>query len=119
MFHVGRERLPHKSRLPAQVLAFASFGSEFAAGGRYAGPNGGRALDILTAPVERTGELVGKNKLPEYAWPNTTVAEVNLCVYVARLRKLLGDGQTDYRYIASMIGRGYRFAASVALSPLQ
>jgi len=77
---------------------------------------GSRALDILTALVERAGEVVSKEELVEYAWPNTIVVEANLRVHVAGLRKLLGDGQTSARYIASVIGRGYRFVAPVAIS---
>ncbi len=77
---------------------------------------GSRALDILTILAEHAGEIVSKEELMEYAWPNTTVVEANLRVHVAGLRKLLGDGQTGTRYIVSVIGRGYRFVAPVSLS---
>ena len=77
---------------------------------------GSRALDILTALVERAGEVVSKEDLIERAWPNTIVVEANLRVHVAGLRKLLGDGQGGTHYIASVVGRGYRFIAPVANS---
>jgi DNA-binding winged helix-turn-helix (wHTH) protein len=76
---------------------------------------GSRALDILTALVERAGDIVSKEELVECAWPNTIVVEANLRVHVAGLRKLLGDGQSGTRYIESVIGRGYRFVAPVGL----
>jgi predicted ATPase/DNA-binding winged helix-turn-helix (wHTH) protein len=76
---------------------------------------GSRALDILTALVERAGEVVSKADLIECAWPNTIVVEANLRVHVAGLRKLLGDGQGGTYYIAGVVGRGYRFVAPVVL----
>lgn len=76
---------------------------------------GSRALDILTALVERAGEVVSKEDLIERAWPNTTVVEANLRVHVAGLRKLLGAGQGGTYYIAGVVGRGYRFIAPVAI----
>src|SRR5919198_618315 len=39
---------------------------------------GGRALDLLTALVERPGELVSKRELMARAWPNIVVDESNL-----------------------------------------
>jgi predicted ATPase/DNA-binding winged helix-turn-helix (wHTH) protein len=73
---------------------------------------GSRALDILIALVERAGEVVSKNELMSYAWPNTVVEENNLRVHVAALRKILGD---DARYIINVAGRGYSFVAPVSL----
>ena len=39
---------------------------------------GSRALDILSALVERPGELVGKDDLIARVWPGTFVEEGNL-----------------------------------------
>lgn len=74
---------------------------------------GGRALDLLVALVERAGEVVGKNELIAYAWPNTVVEENNLRVHIAAIRKLLGDGQQGARFIINVAGRGYSFVAPV------
>jgi predicted ATPase len=75
---------------------------------------GGRALDLLVALVERAGEVVGKNELIAYAWPNTVVEENNLRVHIAAIRKLLGDdGQRGARFIINVAGRGYSFVAPV------
>ena len=74
---------------------------------------GSRALDLLVALVERAGEVVGKNELIAYAWPNTVVEENNLRVHIAALRKLLGDGQGAARFIINVAGRGYSFIAPV------
>jgi predicted ATPase/DNA-binding winged helix-turn-helix (wHTH) protein len=75
---------------------------------------GSRALDLLIALVERAGEVVSKNELISYAWPNTYVEDNNLRVHVAALRKLLGDGQKGLRYIVNVPGRGYSFIASMS-----
>ena len=77
---------------------------------------GSRALEILTALVERAGELVTKTELMARVWPDTVVEESNLKVHVAALRRALGDGQPGRRYLANVPGRGYRFVAPVNLA---
>jgi DNA-binding winged helix-turn-helix (wHTH) protein len=74
---------------------------------------GGRALDLLTALVEHPGELVTKCELLKRAWPTTTVEEGNLKVNMAALRRALDDNADAAKYIATVIGRGYRFIAQV------
>jgi predicted ATPase/DNA-binding winged helix-turn-helix (wHTH) protein len=81
--------------------------------GDVACPLGSRALDILIALVEHAGQAVTKQALLSRAWPDTFVHEANLRVHVAALRKVLGDGQGDARYIVNVMGRGYCFVASV------
>src|ERR1700721_1692092 len=76
---------------------------------------GSRAFDILTALVERAGELVGKQELITRAWPQTLVEEANLKIQVSALRRALGDGQGGHRYIVTVPGRGYNFVAPVRL----
>lgn len=77
---------------------------------------GSRALDILTALVERPGELVNKRELMARAWPSTFVEEGNLKVNMAALRRVLGEEPASAQYIATVIGRGYRFIAPVQTS---
>jgi predicted ATPase/DNA-binding winged helix-turn-helix (wHTH) protein len=74
---------------------------------------GGRAFDILTALVERAGEVVGKEELIARAWPTTFVDEANLKIQVSALRRALGDGQGDNRYVVNVVGRGYNFVAPI------
>lgn len=74
---------------------------------------GGRALDLLTVLVERCGELVTKKELMARAWPRTVVEESNLKVHIAALRKALGEGPEEPRFLATVVGRGYRFVAPV------
>jgi predicted ATPase/DNA-binding winged helix-turn-helix (wHTH) protein len=72
---------------------------------------GSRAFDILAALVERAGEVVGKEELIARAWPQTFVEEANLKIQVSALRRVLGDGQGDNRYVITVPGRGYNFVA--------
>jgi DNA-binding winged helix-turn-helix (wHTH) protein len=74
---------------------------------------GARALDTLIALVERAGELVTQRELIARVWPDVTVGEANLRVHIASLRKALGDGREDARYIVTVPGRGYSFVAPV------
>jgi len=70
---------------------------------------GGRAFDVLAALVERHDRVVGKHELMELAWPRLVVEDNNLNVQIVMLRKLLG-----HPAIATVPGRGYRFALPVA-----
>src|SRR5258708_11629141 len=72
---------------------------------------GSRAFNILAALVERAGEAVGKEELIARAWPQTFVEEANLKIQVSALRRALGDGQGDNRYIITVPRRGYHFVA--------
>ena len=76
---------------------------------------GGRALDLLTALVERAGEVVSKRDLMERVWPSVVVEECNLKVNMGVLRKALGDDVGAARFIATVTGRGYRFVAPVRI----
>jgi non-specific serine/threonine protein kinase len=68
-----------------------------------------RAFDLLLALVEHAGHLVTKDELLERAWPKVIVEEAALQMQVSALRKILGRDA-----IATITGRGYRFALVVA-----
>jgi DNA-binding winged helix-turn-helix (wHTH) protein len=74
---------------------------------------GSRAFEILVALLERPGELVTKDELIARVWPNTFVEQANLAVQIAGLRRALGDGVGQTRYVINIPGRGYRFVAPV------
>ncbi|MBY2919468.1 ATP-binding protein [Rhizobium leguminosarum] len=77
-------------------------------------PLGGRAFDILATLIDQAGEVVSKHELIARVWPGVTVEEGSLRVHLSALRKALGDGQFDRKYIANVQGRGYSFVAPVA-----
>ncbi|MBV8189281.1 MAG: winged helix-turn-helix domain-containing protein, partial [Alphaproteobacteria bacterium] len=72
-------------------------------------------MTILTALVERPGELVTRDELMAAAWPKLFVHESNLKVNMANLRRSLGDTQKEPTYVATVVGRGYRFVAPVEI----
>src|ERR1700737_1235589 len=74
---------------------------------------GSRALEILAVLVERQGELVPREEIMGTGWPKTVVAEGNLFVQIAALRRVLDAAQSGQSCIQTVIGRGYRFIAPV------
>ncbi|HSE96766.1 MAG TPA: winged helix-turn-helix domain-containing protein [Blastocatellia bacterium] len=72
-----------------------------------------KIFDTLLALIERSGQIVDKDKLLEEVWPETVVEENNLTQYISLLRKALGDDRHEPRYIETIPRRGYRFAAEV------
>ncbi|MCP3709251.1 helix-turn-helix transcriptional regulator [Paraburkholderia sp. CNPSo 3274] len=74
---------------------------------------GSRALELLAVLVERAGEVVTRHELMSRAWPKSVVDESNLKVQIAALRKALGETSLGERYLATVVGQGYRFVAPV------
>ena len=69
---------------------------------------GARAFDLLLALIEHPDRVVPKTELFDRVWPGLVVEENNLQVQISALRKLLGP-----QAIATIPGRGYRFALPV------
>ncbi|HEY6989554.1 MAG TPA: winged helix-turn-helix domain-containing protein [Bryobacteraceae bacterium] len=74
----------------------------------------GKVFDTLTVLVRNHGRVIEKEELLSAIWPNTVVEEANLIQNVSMLRKALGDNAKDFRFIATVAGRGYSFVAPVA-----
>ena len=72
-----------------------------------------KVFDTLVCLVRNHGRLLTKDELLKEIWPETFVEEVNLAVNISALRKVLGEGPQDGRYISTVSGRGYRFVAHV------
>jgi adenylate cyclase len=72
-------------------------------------PVGYRALRLLTAFLERPGEVLTKSDLIDAAWEGAAVEEGNLSVQIASLRKLLGQAPEGEDWIATIPRVGYRF----------
>ena len=70
---------------------------------------GSRAFDVLLALLDHRDRVVSKNELLDLVWPGLVVEENNLQAQVSTLRKLLGP-----KAIATIPGRGYRFALPLA-----
>ncbi|HET9228886.1 MAG TPA: FlgO family outer membrane protein, partial [Thermoanaerobaculia bacterium] len=74
-----------------------------------------KALSILFVLLERPGEVVTKEELIRQVWAGSHVSEANLTQNVSSLRKALGERAGDRRYVVTVPGQGYSFAAPVEL----
>jgi predicted ATPase/DNA-binding winged helix-turn-helix (wHTH) protein len=73
------------------------------------------ALDILAYLLEHRDRVVTKHELLEHLWPNRFVGEGILAQRLMTIRKAIGDSGRSQHCIKTLHGRGYRFAASVAV----
>jgi DNA-binding winged helix-turn-helix (wHTH) protein/Tol biopolymer transport system component len=76
-------------------------------------PLTGKVFDVLLVFAENPSRLLSKDELIERVWPGDFVEEGNLARNVSTLRKVLGDEEKPYKYIATVPGRGYRFVAEL------
>jgi class 3 adenylate cyclase len=111
-----------KMSASSEVFLFGEFRLDRAGGGLFRRnadgvfvpvAMGSRALEILAALVERRGDIVSKEEIKGTGWPRTVVAEGNLFVQIASLRRILDATQSGQSCIQTVIGRGYRFIAPV------
>jgi len=70
-------------------------------------------LDVLLVLLKNRSRLVTKAELMEEVWPNSYVAEANLGVHIACLRKALRKHAPQHRYIETVHKYGYRFVETV------
>lgn len=68
-----------------------------------------KAVETLLLLVQHNGEVVEKDDLMKWLWPDSFVEEANLTQNIYMLRKALGTAG----YIETVPRRGYRFAAAV------
>jgi len=76
-------------------------------------PIGAKTYDTLVFLVENRGRLVGKQELMESLWADSFVEESNLTQQISMVRKALGEKAGEQKYVVTVSGRGYRFAADV------
>lgn len=70
-----------------------------------------KAIEFLALLIERRGETVSKEEILDVLWHDTFVDENNLAVTVSTLRRALGEGPHENRFIETVPKRGYRFVA--------
>ena len=75
-----------------------------------------RLYDTLLALVESGGRVADKEDLLRRVWHDAFVEEGSLARNVSTLRKILGEGPRDHKYIVTVPKRGYRFAATLTTS---
>jgi DNA-binding winged helix-turn-helix (wHTH) protein/tetratricopeptide (TPR) repeat protein len=73
-----------------------------------------KVFDTLVLLVERAGHVVSKDELMKHLWPRGYVDESNLTKHIWLIRRALGEGDHDPRFIETVPKLGYRFVAQVA-----
>jgi len=74
-----------------------------------------RQFDTLLYLVEHCDRVITKEELMKAIWSDAFVEENNLNQSVSAIRRALGERRGDNRYIITVPGVGYRFAAPVKL----
>src|SRR5450432_2125630 len=76
-----------------------------------------KVFDTLLYLARHQGRVIEKDELMRAIWPDAIVEENNLNQNVSTLRRALGESRGENRYIVTVPGRGYRFAATVNAVP--
>lgn len=74
-----------------------------------------RIFDALLYLVQNQGRVIPKEELMEAIWPDAFVEENNLPQSISALRRALGERKGENRYVVTVAGHGYRFAAPVKI----
>ena len=72
-----------------------------------------QSLQVLICLLQDHGHLVSKDSLNNKIWQNTAVTDNALAQCIAEIRKALGDGSRNPRYIRTIAKSGYCFIAPV------
>lgn len=75
----------------------------------------GQPIQLLSALLERRGELVTRDELRQRLWPADTFVdfEHSLNTAIRKLRQALGDEAETPRFIETLPKRGYRFIGEI------
>ena len=68
-----------------------------------------RLVELLTAIIEKNGEIVTKDELLDRFWPGVNISENTLTRAIADIRKALGEQASEPQYIQTLARRGFRF----------
>ncbi|HZD31251.1 MAG TPA: winged helix-turn-helix domain-containing protein [Candidatus Angelobacter sp.] len=74
-----------------------------------------RPMELLILLAERRGELVSREEIAERLWGKDVFVDVDHSINTAvrKVRLVLRDEPDKPRYVETVVGRGYRFAAPV------
>ncbi len=74
-----------------------------------------RPMELLILLVQRQGELVSREEIAEHLWGKDVFLEVDHSINTAvrKIRLVLRDDPEKPRFVETVVGKGYRFAAPV------
>jgi len=74
-------------------------------------------MELLLLLVERKGELVSREEISQRLWGADVFVDVDLGINTAvrKVRTALRDDPEKPRFVETVVGKGYRFAAPVAV----
>lgn len=72
-----------------------------------------KAFDLLEYFVNNGGRILTKDEILETVWDGKFVEESNLAVQISNLRKALGESKDNARFLVTVPGKGYKFAAGL------
>jgi TolB-like protein/DNA-binding winged helix-turn-helix (wHTH) protein/Flp pilus assembly protein TadD len=74
-----------------------------------------RPMELLILLVERRGELVSREEIAERLWGKDVFLDVDRSINTAisKVRVALRDDPDNPRFVETVVGKGYRFAAPV------
>ena len=74
-----------------------------------------KAFGLLRYLLDHPGQIAMKETLLETIWPGVHVTEAILSVYIAEIRKALGEDPRKPVFIETLHRRGYRFIAPITI----
>src|SRR5215510_49577 len=74
-----------------------------------------QTFQLLTALLDRPGEIVTREELRQRLWPDDTFVDFDhgINTAVKKLREVLADSADNPRFVETIARRGYRFLAPV------
>src|SRR5664279_28211 len=75
-------------------------------------------MELLILLVQRQGELVSREEIAEHLWGKDVFVDIDHSINTAirKIRQVLKDDPEKPRFVETVVGKGYRFAASVISS---
>lgn len=76
-------------------------------------PLSGKPVEVLLHLAAHADRVVGKDELLSVVWAGRVVEENSLAQAVSAIRRALGTGAGDHRFVLTVPGQGYLFVAAL------
>ena len=117
--HCGNPARGHPGECTAQEFHFGDFTLDQSGYRLQRGENRlrleKRPMELLILLVQRRGELVSREEIAERLWGKDVFLDVDHSINTAirKIRLVLRDDPEKPRFVETVVGKGYRFAATV------